>query len=40
MHRLHHPRRQAIDQALLAENATFAALSQQYGPSLSALFSP
>jgi hypothetical protein len=34
----HHPQRQAIDQALLAENATLAALSQQYGPSLSSLF--
>ena len=34
----HHPQRQAIDQALLAENATLAALSQQYGPSISSLF--
>jgi hypothetical protein len=34
----HHHQRQAIDQALLAENATLAALSQQYGPSIISLF--
>ncbi len=33
-----HPQRQAIDQALLAENATFADLSQQYGLTISSLF--
>ena len=34
----HHPQRQDIDQALLAENATLAALSQPYGPSLPPFF--
>jgi hypothetical protein len=34
----HHPERQAIDCALLTDNDTYAALSQQYGPSISALF--
>jgi hypothetical protein len=34
----HHPQRQDLDHALLAGDATFAALSQQYGPSISALF--
>ena len=33
-----HPQLHDIDQALLAENATFAALSQKYGLSISALF--
>ncbi len=33
-----HSQRHDIDQALLAGNATFAALSQQYGLSVSALF--
>ncbi len=33
-----HPQRQAIDQALLAGDATFEALSRQYGPSISALY--
>jgi uncharacterized protein (DUF1499 family) len=33
-----HPQRQAIDQALLAENLTFEALSQTYGLSISALY--
>ncbi len=32
-----HPQRQAIDQALLAGDATYEALSHQYGPSISAL---
>ena len=34
----HHPERQAIDCALLADNDTYAALSQHYGPSISALW--
>ena len=34
----HHPRRQDIDNALLAGGVTLAALSQNYGPSLSALW--
>ena len=34
----HHPERQAIDCALLTDNDTYAALSHQYGPSISALF--
>ena len=34
----HHPERQTIDGALLADNDTYAALSQQYGPSISALW--
>ena len=34
----HHPRRQAIDLALLAGDATYEALSGQYGPSISSLF--
>jgi hypothetical protein len=34
----HHKQRHDIDYALLAENATFAALSQKYGPSISALY--
>ena len=33
-----HPQRQDIDCALLAGNATYEALSQQYGPSLSAIY--
>jgi hypothetical protein len=33
-----HPQREAIDLALLAENRTFANLSQQYGLSVSSLF--
>ncbi len=33
-----HPQRHDIDQALLAGNATYAALSQQHGLSISALF--
>ena len=33
-----HPQLHDIDQALLAENATFAALSPKYGLSISALF--
>ena len=33
-----HPQRQAIDQALLAGNATYADLSQQHGLSISSLF--
>ena len=33
-----HPQRHAIDHALLAGNGTLAALSQNYGPSLSALW--
>ena len=33
-----HPQLHDIDQALLAENATFAALSHKYGLSISALF--
>ena len=32
-----HPRRQAIDQALLARAGTLEALSRQFGPSMSAL---
>ena len=34
----HHPRRQAIDLALLTGDATYEALSGQYGPSISSLF--
>ena len=34
----HHPERQAIDCALLADNDTYAALSQHYGLSISALW--
>ena len=34
----HHPERQAIDCALLTDNDTYAALSQHYGPSISALW--
>ena len=34
----HHPQRHDLDQALLAENATFAALSRKYGPSISPLW--
>ncbi len=34
----HHPQRHAIDCDLLAENDTFAALKQKYGPSVSALW--
>ena len=34
----HHPDRQAIDCALLADNDTYAALSQHYGLSISALW--
>ena len=33
-----HPQRQAIDHALLAGDATYEALSAQYGPSLSAIY--
>ncbi len=33
-----HPQRQAIDQALLAGDATYEAISRQYGPSISALY--
>ncbi len=33
-----HPQRQDIDCALLAGDATYEALSQQYGPSLSAIY--
>ena len=33
-----HPQRQDLDCALLAENATYSALSQQYGPSISAIY--
>jgi hypothetical protein len=33
-----HPRHHDIDQALLAGSATLSALSQNYGPSLSALW--
>jgi hypothetical protein len=33
-----HPQRHDLDQALLAENATSAALSRKYGPSLSPLW--
>ena len=37
-HTCSHPQRQAIDLALLADNATFADLSHQYGLSISSLF--
>ncbi len=33
-----HPQRQAIDQALLVGDATYEALSRQYGPSISAMY--
>ncbi len=33
-----HPQHQAIDQALLVGDATYEALSRQYGPSLSAIY--
>ena len=33
-----HPQHQAIDQALLVGDATYEALSRQYGPSISALY--
>ncbi len=33
-----HPQHHAIDQALLAGDATYEALSRQYGPSLSAIY--